>query len=218
MYLTTPLGLFKVYDQGTITRALQAGEWWDDHLKPILDEARVGVAIDIGAHFGWFTRYLAQRHDQVIAVEPYPESFALLQENAHLLSLNVQCWPLAAYDRVTTLGFDPRNDRTDAGSFGFTPPKPGYLLFPAAPLDLYLPVDAPVTVIKCDAQGADLRALKGLRQTILRCRPLIVFEWEEGMASWHGDVWQNYLDFFAGLSYTVERITPDYWDVVARPQ
>ncbi len=220
MILDTLLGPFTVYDHGTITRALQEGQWWDDHLKPILDEADPGVAIDIGAHVGWFTIYLAQRHAQVIAVEPYPSSFALLRANvarrpglAHI----IQTWPVAAYDRVSTLRFDARNDPTDAGGFGFTPTEVTGPSVAGMALDPYL-TQAGVTVIKCDAQGADLRALKGLEQTIRRCRPLIIFEWEEGMAAWQGDRWQDYLDFFERLNYGVERITPDYYDYTARPR
>jgi FkbM family methyltransferase len=225
MLIRTPLGPFEVYPTGTITRALQDGQWWDDHLKPILDEAARGMAIDIGAHFGWFTLYLAQRHE-VIAVEPWPATFALLTQNVQRrpgLQHRIQCWPLAAYDRTTALEFARTNDRTDAGAFGFTrpsfiPEQDSYGMVAAVALDTYLPPDAPVTVIKCDAQGADLRALRGLQQTIVRCRPLIVFEWEEGMAAWQGDSWQDYLDFFGWLNYSVVRISMDYYDYVARPR
>lgn len=223
MRLDTPLGPFDVFEEGTITRALQAGQWWDDHLKPILDAVPAGgYAIDIGAHVGWFTRYLSHRH-AVIAVEPYPPAFVKLQENIQAdlpWGAPVQAWPLAAYDRVCSLGLDTRNDLTDAGTFGFTRATTplGTLWVPAVPLDLYLLATAEVRVIKCDAQGADLKALRGLQSTISRCQPVILFEWEEAQAGWHGDVWQNYLDFFWELSYTVERVTTDYWDYVARPR
>lgn len=224
--LFTPLGRFRVYAEGTITRALEAGEWWDDHLKPILDEVEGGCVLDIGAHFGWFTIYLAQRFGRVIAVEPYPPSFELLTWNVQRhpgLEHRIQCWPVAAYDRVEVLSFDTRNDLTDAGSFGFVPGNthaPGAVRVAGLPLAPYLPPVpyAPITLIKCDAQGADLRALRGLHSVIERDRPLIVFEWEEGMAGWHGDTWQDYLTFFDQLNYTVERITSDYWDYVARPR
>ena len=225
--LDTDLGPFWVYDEGTITRALEAGQWWDDHLKPILDEVESGVAIDIGAHFGWFTIYLAQRLARVIAVEPYPSSFERLIYNVQRrpgLEHRIQCWPVAACDQVTVLALDPANDQTDAGSFGFTLPQPGSgIRVPAVPLDQYLPAHTwlrlhDISLIKCDAQGADLRALEGLALTIQRCRPLIVFEWEADMAGWQGDDWTDYMEFFDRIGYRVERITPDYWDFVARPQ
>lgn len=219
--LDTALGPMVVPETGTITRALQDGQWWDSHLKPILDEAPPGMAIDIGAHFGWFTRYLAQRHHVVVAVEPHHETFQLLLQNtirpASLPEAQLLCWPIAAYDHHAVLRWDLRNDPTDTGSWAYTAPGDGVRVL-ATPLDAYLPSYAPVTIIKCDAQGADLRALWGLKATIARCRPLIVFEWEAEMARWHGDTWDDYLQFFSDLNYTFERITPSYWDYVARPR
>ena len=221
--LDTALGPFIVPETGTVTRALQAGQWWDAHLKPILDEASVGWALDIGAHIGWFSRYLAERHAVVIALEPHPETFQLLLQNTRsphpeTASL-VQCWPLAAHNHPAVLQWDARNHPTDAGGWAYTAEEAsdGVSVL-AAPLDRYLPDDAPIAVIKCDAQGADLPTLQGLTQTITRCRPLIVFEWEAEMALWQGDCWDDYLAFFDALDYTVERITTSYWDYVARPR
>lgn len=216
--LQTSQGPFYCYDQGTITRALAEGQWWDDHLKPILDTASPGLALDIGAHIGWFTRYLCLTHP-VIACEPWPDSFALLRLNTDWCH-GLQVWPVAAYDRATSLQFAPDNDTTDAGSFGFLPvenpaDETGVV---GIALDQYIQPTEQVSLIKCDAQGADLRALQGLRSTIRRCRPLIVFEWEEGMAAWQGDTWEDYERFFEELNYSVERITPDYWDFCARPR
>lgn len=214
----TPLGSFLCYDTGTIPRAMEAGQWWDHHLKAILDEAPAGLAIDIGAHIGWFTRYLAQRHP-VVACEPWPSTFSLLWYNAQPLSYRIQCWPVAAYDRITTLSFAPQNDVTDPGAWGFIEQGDlGQEGVVGLRLDPYIPSTQHVSLIKCDAQGADLRALKGLEQTIRRCRPLIVFEWEEQMAKWQGDLWAHYRDFFDLLNYSVERITPNYWDFCARPR
>lgn len=222
----TSEGPFWVYAQGTITRALDEGQWWDDHLKPAIDSIRGGAAVDIGAHFGWFTRYLATRHSQVFACEPWPASFALLQANLARWH-GVQCWPVAAYHCTATLGFARRNALTDAGAFGFNLKDavgaPGEILnpvlVPAVRLDDYLPEDAPISLVKCDAQGADLQALQGMQQTIRRCQPLVLFEWEEGLAQDQDSTWEDYLRFFAEIGYSApERITTDYWDYVARPR
>jgi FkbM family methyltransferase len=54
--------------------------------------------IDIGAGLGDFTAYAAQRnpHGRLLAYEPFPESFALLQQNVSLNNLtNVEAWPFA---------------------------------------------------------------------------------------------------------------------------
>jgi FkbM family methyltransferase len=216
----TPRGPFQTWDDGIITRDLEGGKPWDPHLNPFLDEPIPGdVVLDLGAHIGWFTRLLNERDLTVIAVEPHPQTFRMLKENT-LQTINVECWPVAAYDRTTVLQFARGNDPTDAGTWGFTPidGPPVNLLVPAMALDDYLPIDTPISLIKSDCQGADLRALTGLRQTITRCRPLILFEFEASMSEWHYDTWQDYMNFFAAHGYDVTRIDEGHFDYVARPR
>lgn len=217
--LDTELGPMRVYAQGTITRALQAGQWWDSHLKPHIDSVEGGAAVDIGAHFGWFTRYLSSRFGRVYACEPWPASYRLLEENVPYT--NVQLWPVAAHWTTAVLGYALRNDPSDAGAFGFNGRRIDFAqpAVAAVRLDDYLPPDAPITLVKCDAQGADLQALQGMERTIRRCRPLILFEWEEGLAQDHDSAWGDYLWFFEDIGYAPpERISPGHWDYVARPE
>ena len=71
-------------------------------------------------------------------------------------------------------------------------------------LDKWVEEDEEVGLIKVDAQGCDLRALVGLRKTIERCRPGILFEFEEGLARLQGDSWLHYEGFFNMLGYGLE--------------
>jgi FkbM family methyltransferase len=222
--LNTPVGQFRTWDEGILTRDLEAGKPWDPHLNAVLQETHPGeTVLDLGAHIGWYTRYLAEDLEcDVLALEPHPETFRMLHHNmAQIGGGHAECWPVAAYDTTTTLHFAPGNDRSDAGTWAFIPtsghptmPSPAV---PAIALDDYVPFETVITLIKADCQGADLRALTGLQHTIARCRPVIVFEFEEAMAAWHGDTWPDYLQFFAERQYRVTRIDPGHWDYVARP-
>jgi hypothetical protein len=49
-----------------------------------------------------------------------------------------------------------------------------------------------VSLIQVDAQGQDLRVLKGLKDTIRQHQPVIVFEYEEKEAGVLGDTWDDY--------------------------
>lgn len=227
--LDTALGTFRVYAEGTVTRALQNGQWWDEHLRPLIDEAarlRGGGAVDIGAHCGWFTRHLARKFQQVYACEPWPQSFQLLQHNCGpgrvdmYDRVHLHLWPVAAYSHHCRLDFCPESSIEDPGSYAFAlDTKFAGRSVAGVPLDEYLPAAAQVALVKCDAQGADLQALQGLRQTILRCRPTVLFEWEEGLAQAQGSTWEDYLRFFHEIGYgTPERTTTDFWDYVARPR
>ncbi len=65
--------------------------------------------IDIGAGLGDFTAYAAQRspHGRVLAYEPFPESFALLQQNVALNKLsNVAASPCAIAARPGSLALN----------------------------------------------------------------------------------------------------------------
>lgn len=94
------------------------------------------------------------------------------------------------------------------------------MVVPGFPVDVLLARCTPrprVTCLKVDCQGADLRALKGLHETIVRDRPIIIFEYEMGASLWHRDTWQDYEVFFIEHHYQITRIREDLWDYVARP-
>ena len=72
--------------------------------------------VDIGAGLGDFTAYAAQRcpNGRVLAYEPFPESFALLQQNVSLNNLrNVEAKPyaIAAETRIAGAEYRPRRSR-----------------------------------------------------------------------------------------------------------
>lgn len=225
-------GPFWVYDQDHLGQVLEAGGWWDAQLKPFLDEADFsGWALDLGANVGWFTRYLAINYAGVLAVEAQPTTFDLLWRNVSD-DPKVQLYHGAAYSHPVSLwlarGEDlgwpvppDLNHTPNASSIAFVPTQQvGAAPIPGAPIDAWLDLHRPtakVTLIKVDCQGADLRALYGLRDTIARCRPLIVFEFEEAASRWHGDRWDDYEQFFAHRNYRIERVREDLWDYVARP-
>jgi hypothetical protein len=78
-------------------------------------------------------------------------------------------------------------------------------------LDQFIQPQEQVCLIKSDAQGCDLKALQGLRQTIERCRPAILFEFEERLALYQGQTWADYLEFLYKIDYHwVEQIGVGY--------
>jgi len=230
----TPWGVFSTYDHDTVQQAIMKGEFWDQQIQPFLAEADPsGWMLDLGANIGWFTVYGAKRFTGVIAFEAHPETFGYLRRNLVDNQVDTKVWAfnLAAYDRTTRLtlapdefvGWPVPNPLTLEGcphpaSIAFVPTLHGdRFSVQAAPVDIFVPPWMTVTCIKVDVQGCDLRALVGLTQTIRRCRPLIIFEYEGGASQWHGDTWEKYLQFFASHNYQVTRIREDLWDYVARP-
>jgi FkbM family methyltransferase len=223
--ITTVLGEFLVWEGDHLGQVLESGAFWDAQLKPFLDEGDpTGWAIDVGANIGFLSRYLRSKYVGVIAVEAHPVTAGVLQANMQGSDVEV-IWGVA-YDRAPAW---------------FTVAPDALLGWPAGNLDSCPNVASlayvrcfeptalesvvldsvvgtrPISLIKVDAQGCDLRALRGLRQTIRRDRPLILFEFEEAASSWQGDDWDDYLRFFSAEGYNVTRIREDIWDYVARP-
>jgi FkbM family methyltransferase len=246
--IQTPHGVFQTFDHDAVGNALASGQFWDEQIRAALDSADPsGWAIDLGANIGWFSVYLARRHLQVLAIEAHPTTYVLLYANvmANGMKDRVLVVNGAASFETTSLRLAPAawhgwpdgmaSERNldlvpTAASLAFVPidavPTPvtlDTLVVPAFQVDDILMRMIPwprVTLIKVDCQGADLPALIGLKHTIARDRPLIVFEYEGGAAQWQGpgNTWQDYLDFFEARDYAVERIREDLFDYVARPQ
>jgi len=217
--VATVQGSFWVFDQDQLGQVIESGAFWDQHLCPIMDEvaaARPNTwALDLGAGIGWFTWYLAQRFAYVYAVEAHPQTFQLLILNTRMAP-NVQWFSYAAYDRETELTLAPGstvgwpvptdlNETPNASSVAFvaTTAAEGISAL-GFPIDHCIEPGCPVSLIKVDVQGCELRALNGLSKTIRRCRPLILFEYEMGPSLWQGNIWQDYLDFFGAHRYDLE--------------
>ena len=151
---------------------------------------RPGTLLDVGAHDGAFTLPFAQLpHSRVLAFEPLPAAFVRLraafgdappphvclrqealgdQSGEIALTLPVldgvpqEQWASTAKSyaalgeaRVTELRYTVPLRRLD--EFGLT--------------DL--------TAVKLDAEGAEYEVLRGARETLLRCRPILSIEIEE---------------------------------------
>ncbi len=69
---------------------------------------------------------------------------------------------------------------TNLGAYSFSPDGSGIFRALARTLDSYNLND--LAFLKIDAQGADGEVIAGASETIRRCRPVIVFEWEEELS------------------------------------
>lgn len=213
--ITTPFGKFLINPQDCIGTTLKAGRLWDGagFLQPIAREyGRLGepgvTILDVGANIGTYSVWLARQGAwRVIAVEPVPETLLYLKAN---LDLNVDVCgdvviPLevAAWDHSCRLGpatpFDPDN----MGATALVEQAGGGIQ--AAPLDSWdhLWNHGTLSLIKIDTQGSDFRVLRGLGRTLRVHRPVIVFEWEAGLAQVHGHTFGDATGWLAEQGYTV---------------
>ncbi|MDP1712221.1 MAG: FkbM family methyltransferase [Candidatus Nanopelagicaceae bacterium] len=220
----TPFGRFLTSDWDIVPREIGTGKFWDPHIKPVYDQyiKKDSICMDVGAHCGFHALYMSKMCKKVYAFEPQPYIFCQLCGNIFINDRrNIIALNLAAYDKeceltITNAGqlvkFNINEDGVDylncANSAGIAlSPRAGSgLSMKAITIDsLNLPS---LCLIKCDAQGSDLRVLMGARQTIIRCRPIIIFEYEEELVKIHNHTYQDHLDFFKSLEthYNIKKL------------
>ncbi len=214
-------GCFLIHRPDVVGDAIGAGAFWDEYLKAVITECadRDGIAVDVGAYIGFHSVVMSRHFKTVYSFEPQRHIFNILRANLALNGCeNVVALNKALYDRECALQIAPDQKQE------IPIPRKGQhidydVLENAAALtfevaDQYSLESVPaitvdslklsnVALLKVDAQGADMRILKGARRTIESCRPVIAFELERELARQHqlndGDV----EDFFSSLNYSL---------------
>jgi FkbM family methyltransferase len=211
-------GIFLLKAGELISEIVRREGEWDEHVIRVAERAaavRAGdgsrtdlIAVDAGAHFGIITVALAPLFGKVIAFEPNVFNLSLLRANVLLNGLaanvEVRCEALAESASVLSLApsaqqdvplpldeqgrFSPRA-AMNLGAYSFVPNGTGQNEVRATTLDALALSD--VGFIKIDVQGADGLVLMGGMETIARCRPWIVFEWEDKLAPTFGVAFED---------------------------
>lgn len=157
------------------------------------------TVIDVGANVGHYTKRLSDlvgATGRVFAVEPVPETFALLAANvAAFRHRNVTLLNVAASETsgIATMNV-PHFATGLANWYEAAIGSNGNLRVGTMALDA---LALSVSLIKIDAEGHELQALTGLRATIERYRPTLIVE--------TGDVGLA-VDFIKSLGYGVRRL------------
>lgn len=178
------------------------------------------VAIDGGAHLGFYALHLAQRvgpAGSVQAFEPHPETRALLlssaRSNAFLGNLSVCGAALGDQSRPGVLRTPRRRsahahaalDRHDA------PVSRAERLIPVDVVALdEIDIAARVALIKLDIEGAELLAIRGALDLIRRDRPAILCDLGDAeLARVSGGTSVDVIRTLAAVGYRAYDIQPD---------
>lgn len=144
------------------------------------------TVLDIGANVGVFALAAAAAGaESVHAFEPMPRIHGALAQNvARNGTLPVRTWQVAVADEEGTAAmYDPGGDLPTSASlsrdfahhfFGDLPA----VQVPVARVDTWVAAQgiAHVDLIKLDVEGHEAAALRGMRDTVLRDRPLLLVE------------------------------------------
>lgn len=195
---------------------------WDSHLIPWLKRGvEYGpVAVDAGAHFGSLSCAMAMHFDVVHSFEPNLTNYMYLCANASLRPTGrILPRNLGLYSEPTTISLAPPSqqempletshgingafrDVENTGGLAFSTHGTGVNTVEAIALDsLHL---TEVGFIKVDCQGSDGHVILGAMDTIRRCRPIVVFEWEEHLANNQGVTLDAVRESLEAAGYSVE--------------
>lgn len=141
------------------------------------------IAVDGGANVGAYSRVLMERFDLVHAFEPAPDTFACLTRNLEKWGAadRVRSHENALSDQHESVGLMPKPS-------GRSPSRrvvPGGSIETVRVDDLNLP---DLAFLKLDVEGYEERALRGAEETLLRFRPLVMFEDKPKKTVHFGDV------------------------------
>ncbi|MFO0800111.1 MAG: FkbM family methyltransferase [Gemmataceae bacterium] len=137
--------------------------------------------IDVGANTGQYALFMAPRTKEVHAIEPFPPVLKRLDANLALNKFpNVTVHRVGFGEAAAEIPFFA-SDETNAGGGTFRPDDPDKKPFGALKIvaaDEYFKTHptAPVGIVKMDIEGYEEPALKGLRATMERDRPLVIVE------------------------------------------
>lgn len=129
-----------------------------------------GVALDIGANVGLWSRSLCEQFHTVIAFEPVDMFRDCLIRNVSSKNFVIKDFALGNENTTATMIITEGN----TGHTHIDPTTIGTGNIEVRRLD-DLDLDS-VDYIKMDCEGFEFRVLQGAEQTIRRCRPVIVVE------------------------------------------
>lgn len=141
------------------------------------------LAIDCGAHVGTWSRLMSGLFHRVIAVEPSPDTFEALATNMGTFQCgNVELRQAAVGAVSGFVSIAPLDPRAEAAkNTGARFVKDGGTIPCQRIDDWQLPSCG---FLKMDIEGAEPLALEGARETLQRCKPIVLFE-NKGFWRWH---------------------------------
>ncbi len=154
---------------------------WEKHLVERLCQFITpdSYAVDIGAHVGNHTIQFSKRAKKVFSFEPALDTCRIFEINMQLNNINnVVLFKKAVCEHAKKFNFDPNKSakrKRNTGATFLVEDKNGPM--EGNSLDAFLSdIDAPISVIKYDAEEMELQALKGSVKILSEFGPVLYVE------------------------------------------
>ncbi|MEI7898113.1 MAG: FkbM family methyltransferase [bacterium] len=147
--------------------------------------------IDIGCHKGEILDLMMDGAPlgKKIGFEPIPELYQFLK-NKYAGDPHVTIYPVALYDQAGTTTFQhvlnaPAYSGIKKRKYDGKNVDIATITVQTDLLDHVIPASLHIDLMKIDVEGAEFMVMKGGRETIKRCKPVIVFEFGLGAADYY---------------------------------
>jgi len=165
-------------------------------------------AIDGGAHVGTWSLVMSGTFRRVIAVEPSPDTFECLDRNLREAGCqNVECHQVALGASAGSVSMTLDPEQAQRANTGARFVQPGGTI-PVVTIDsLHVPS---LGFLKLDIEGSEFAALQGAKETLLRCKPIVLFENKRLWTRHYGVPKDAVSRYLSGLGYRhLERVSMD---------
>lgn len=157
----------------------EVGVYQHDKLRAAIEATQDrNVAVDVGAHVGFWSMWLCLSFTRVIAFEPCREHVECFKRN--VLTDNIELHPFAVGNRADYVSLE--RDRVNSGRTAIGPGKEWGTVRMVTLDSMQLPR---VNLLKIDVEGYEAAVLEGGRAMIQEYRPTIALE-SNGQHTRHG--------------------------------
>ena len=203
------------YNNDTISNCLNSYGYWENNLIKYVEKYLIedSVILDIGANIGTWSIPLAIKNRKIYSFEPFDTSYYALCGNIFINNKESLIYPrqCALTDNIDTKTSMMLPEQVNMGGCKLVESdntnKNRYTL---ATLDSFQ--FERVDFIKLDVEGHELNVLKGGVNTILKYKPVILFEcWDVNSHHWNGikNVCVELMDYIKSLGYKITKIEID---------
>jgi FkbM family methyltransferase len=167
--------------------------------------------IDVGCHKGEVLDVMLQyaprgRH---FGFEPIPVLFAALQEKYRGSQCTILDIALSKEAGEATFNYvvsNPSYSGLQKRKYDRPDEQDTSITVHTAKMDDVLPVDLKVDLIKIDVEGGEMLVLDGARETLIKHRPIVLFEHGLGASDYYGAGPEQVYAYFEGVGYQINTL------------
>ena len=220
-FCETPIGKYYLPKPGLerdpVANMLVRGKYFDPEIIDIAKRfIRKNTAVlDIGANFGQMSIEFSKavgKGGKVYSFEAQDIVFNYLEKNILANNCtNVEVVNRAIWDTSDVTMYFPVPDMQSLAPYSGNTISKSEKMRPVQTVTIDdLKITEPISFMKIDIEGADIFALKGARNTILKNRMPIIFEYSQHMQEEYQTSFEDYVAFVQSINYKFEEVVMGY--------